>query len=218
MRRWLTLVARRKSDELFVLNLLLVTLGPLTNLALALRLDPTLPSRVGRLVVMGGAVTGQGNTSIPAEFNVAFDPEAADVVFRGFPAFELADWEAVVRHGFPHRDFEAWLGAGDGPDGGPQRMAAAAVAYDYAEFRSLADGDARLISAGSREIAAAAGLTSTGVVGEAFSYQIPAGGTPTAYLATGLPTGLALNPTTGMITGVPLAAGVFDAEIGASKM
>ena len=94
-------------------RLLLVTLGPLTNLALALRLDPTLPSRVGRLVVMGGAVTGQGNTSIPAEFNIAFDPEAADVVFRGFPAFELADWEAVVRHGFLHRDFEGWLGSGD---------------------------------------------------------------------------------------------------------
>ncbi|GAB2497243.1 nucleoside hydrolase [Arenimonas alkanexedens] len=95
-------------------RLLLVTLGPLTNLALALRLDPSLPSRIGRLVVMGGAVTGQGNTSIPAEFNIAFDPEAADVVFRGFPHFELADWEAVVRHGFPHRDFEAWLAAGDG--------------------------------------------------------------------------------------------------------
>ncbi|HEU0154253.1 MAG TPA: nucleoside hydrolase [Arenimonas sp.] len=95
-------------------RLLLVTLGPLTNLALALRLDPTLPARIGRLVVMGGAVTGQGNTSIPAEFNIAFDPEAADVVFRGFPRFELADWEAVVRHGFPHRDFEAWLAAGDG--------------------------------------------------------------------------------------------------------
>jgi len=94
-------------------RLLLVTLGPLTNLALALRLDPELPSRIGRLVVMGGAVTGQGNTSIPAEFNIAFDPEAADVVFRAFPRFELADWEAVLRHGFLHRDFEAWLAAGD---------------------------------------------------------------------------------------------------------
>ncbi len=94
-------------------RLLLVTLGPLTNLALALRLDPALPARIGRLVVMGGAVTGQGNTSVPAEFNIAFDPEAADVVFRAFPRFDLADWEAVVRHGFPHRDFEAWLAAGD---------------------------------------------------------------------------------------------------------
>ena len=95
-------------------RLLLVTLGPLTNLALAVRLDPALPSRIGRLVVMGGAVTGQGNTSLPAEFNIAFDPEAAEVVFRAFPRFELADWEAVLRHGFPHRDFEAWLAAGDG--------------------------------------------------------------------------------------------------------
>jgi purine nucleosidase len=95
-------------------RLLLVMLGPLTNLALAVRLDPDLPRRIGRLVVMGGAVTGQGNTSVPAEFNVAFDPEAAEVVFRAFPRFELADWEAVLRHGFPHRDFEAWLAAGDG--------------------------------------------------------------------------------------------------------
>lgn len=94
-------------------KLLLVTLGPLTNLALALRLDPDLPSRIGRLVVMGGAVTGQGNTSIPAEFNIAFDPEAADIVFQAFPAFDLVDWEAVVRHGFLHTDFDAWLASGD---------------------------------------------------------------------------------------------------------
>ena len=93
--------------------LLLVTLGPLTNLALAVRLDPDLPSRIGRLVVMGGAVTGQGNTSIPAEFNIAFDPEAADVVFRAFPRFELVDWEAVTRHGLQHADVAAWLAAGD---------------------------------------------------------------------------------------------------------
>jgi purine nucleosidase len=64
--------------------------------------------------VMGGAVTGQGNMSVSAEFNIAFDPEAANVVFRAFPRVELADWEAVLRHGFPHREFEAWLAAGDG--------------------------------------------------------------------------------------------------------
>jgi purine nucleosidase len=94
-------------------RLLLVALGPLTNLALALRLDPSLPSRVARLVVMGGAVTGRGNTSVPAEFNIGFDPEAADVVFRGFARLDLVDWEAVLRHGFAHRDFEAWLDRGD---------------------------------------------------------------------------------------------------------
>lgn len=95
-------------------ELLLVTLGPLTNLALALRLDPTLPRRIKRLVVMGGAVTGQGNTLIPTEFNIGFDPEAAKIVFEAFPQFDLADWEVVVRQGLLHRDFEQWLAAGDG--------------------------------------------------------------------------------------------------------
>lgn len=99
-------------------RLLLVALGPLTNLALALKLDPGLPQRVARLVVMGGAVTGHGNASAAAEFNIAFDPEAAQVVFEGFgpgpdgPLIELVDWEAVLRHGFELAGFERWLEAG----------------------------------------------------------------------------------------------------------
>jgi purine nucleosidase len=95
-------------------RLVVVALGPLTNLALAVRLDPALPSRIARLVIMGGAVTGQGNTTVPAEFNIGFDPEAAHVVFEAFPRFELVDWEAVLRHGFAHAAFEGWLAAGDG--------------------------------------------------------------------------------------------------------
>ena len=95
-------------------GLTLVALGPLTNLALALRLDPGLPQRVTRLVVMGGAVTGQGNTGkIPAEFNIGFDPEAAHVVFEAFPSFDLVDWEATLRHAFNDEAFDAWLAAGD---------------------------------------------------------------------------------------------------------
>jgi purine nucleosidase len=90
-----------------------VMLGPLTNLALALRLDPTLPERVPRLVIMGGAVTGRGNTRIPVEFNIGFDPEAAHVVFSAWPRFELVDWEATVRHGIPHVDVDAWMAAAD---------------------------------------------------------------------------------------------------------
>jgi purine nucleosidase len=92
-------------------KLLLVALGPLTNLALALKLDPTLPRRIARLVVMGGAVTAHGNISAAAEFNVAFDPEAAHIVFSAFPRTELADWEAVMAHGFAHERFEGWLRA-----------------------------------------------------------------------------------------------------------
>ena len=95
-------------------ELTLVALGPLTNLALALRLDPALPQRVARLVVMGGAVTGHGNTGkVPAEFNIGFDPEAAHVVFEAFPAFDLVDWEATLRHAFDDAEFDGWLAAGD---------------------------------------------------------------------------------------------------------
>ncbi|WP_240095914.1 nucleoside hydrolase [Thermomonas flagellata] len=92
-------------------RLLLVALGPLTNLALALRLDPSLPQRIARCVVMGGAVTAHGNITPAAEFNIAFDPEAAHVVFGAFPQVELADWEAVLAHGLLHADVERWLAA-----------------------------------------------------------------------------------------------------------
>jgi purine nucleosidase len=95
-------------------QLTLVALGPLTNLALALRLDPSLPQRVARLVVMGGAVTGHGNTGkVPAEFNIGFDPEAAHVVFEAFEQFDLVDWEATLRHAFDDAEFDRWLAAGD---------------------------------------------------------------------------------------------------------
>jgi len=92
-------------------RLLLVALGPLTNLALALKLDPTLPSRVARCVVMGGAVTAHGNITPAAEFNIAFDPEAAHIVFGAFPQIDLADWEATLAHGLPHADVDRWLAA-----------------------------------------------------------------------------------------------------------
>jgi purine nucleosidase len=93
-------------------DLTLVCLGPLTNLAVALLIDPTLPSRVPRLVVMGGAVDGRGNTErIKAEFNIGFDPEAADVVFRRWPRFELVDWEATLAHAIPFERLEGWLAA-----------------------------------------------------------------------------------------------------------
>ena len=98
-------------------RLLLVTLGPLTNVALALKLDPTLPQRVARCVVMGGAVTAHGNISPAAEFNIAFDPEAAHIVFEAFGSMgrgriDLADWEAVLAHGLLHDAVVGWLQAG----------------------------------------------------------------------------------------------------------
>ena len=92
-------------------KLLLVALGPLTNLALALKLDPTLPERIARIVVMGGAVTGHGNITPAAEFNVYFDPEAAHLVFEAFPQIDLADWEGTIAHGLLHDRVVEWLAA-----------------------------------------------------------------------------------------------------------
>ena len=90
-------------------KLVLVALGPLTNVALALKLDPTLPERVARIVVMAGAVTGHGNITPAAEFNVYFDPEAAHIVFEAFPQIDLADWEATLAHGLLHDRVVEWL-------------------------------------------------------------------------------------------------------------
>lgn len=54
--------------------------GPLTNLAVALRIEPNLPSMVRRLSIMGGAFFQAGNESPAAEFNIYVDPEAASIV------------------------------------------------------------------------------------------------------------------------------------------
>lgn len=92
-------------------ELTFVMLGPLTNLALALSIDPDLPKRVPRLLVMGGAVHGRGNVSrVPSEFNVHFDPEAAAIVFERWPQIELVDWQATLAHGIPFTDLLVWLG------------------------------------------------------------------------------------------------------------
>ena len=63
-----------------------VATGPLTNLALALRLEPALPALLRRLVIMGGAFEYRGNTTPVAEWNISVDPEAAREVFAVWSA------------------------------------------------------------------------------------------------------------------------------------
>jgi len=58
----------------------LVPIGPLTNIAMALRKEPRIAERVREVVMMGGSYTG-GNVTAAAEFNVYVDPEAAAIVF-----------------------------------------------------------------------------------------------------------------------------------------
>ncbi len=64
----------------------LCALGPLTNIALALRKAPDIAGRVQEIVLMGGAYFEVGNITPAAEFNIYVDPEAADIVFKsGIP-------------------------------------------------------------------------------------------------------------------------------------
>jgi purine nucleosidase len=79
-------------------ELTLIALGPLTNLALATRLDPTLPDKIARLVVLGGSIRGMGTIVPAAEFNVYADPEAAAVVFDAWPGLTLVAWEPIMDH------------------------------------------------------------------------------------------------------------------------
>jgi purine nucleosidase len=130
--------------------LTLVALAPLTNLALALRLDPKLPARIARLVVMGGAVTGRGNTHlVPVEFNIGFDPEAAHVVFSAWPCLELVDWEAAERHAIAFDRFECLLAADD-----PRARFFAAISRKVRAF-SRARGRAGMIAADALAMAIA---------------------------------------------------------------
>ena len=70
----------------------LVTLGPLTNVALAFAREPGLIANVKRLVIMGGNPCCEGNVTPAAEYNIWVDPEAARMVFRSGAAIELVGW------------------------------------------------------------------------------------------------------------------------------
>jgi purine nucleosidase len=78
-------------------GIVLVTLGPLTNVALAVSKAPEIVANISRCVVMGGAACTVGNVTPAAEYNVWVDPEAARIVFHSGLPIEMAGWE-LARH------------------------------------------------------------------------------------------------------------------------
>ncbi len=73
-------------------GLVLVTLGPLTNVALAVSRKPEIAAKVSRCVVMGGNPCCEGNVTPAAEYNIWVDPEAASIVMRSGLPIELIGW------------------------------------------------------------------------------------------------------------------------------
>jgi purine nucleosidase/non-specific riboncleoside hydrolase len=84
----------------------LLTIGPLTNLALALRHTPGIVGGIGQLTIMGGTVHGRGNVTPAAEFNVFADPEAAAIVFRAQIDTVVVPWEPCLSHFLPGADVD----------------------------------------------------------------------------------------------------------------
>ncbi|WP_022882871.1 nucleoside hydrolase [Gryllotalpicola ginsengisoli] len=78
-------------------RLRVVAIGPLTNLARAIRLDPGFARNVAALYVMGGSVNGRGNITPAAEYNIYVDPEAAAEVFAaGFAELVVVPWDPTT--------------------------------------------------------------------------------------------------------------------------
>lgn len=71
----------------------LVTLGPMTNVAVAISKAPEIVRNVSRCVVMGGAACTVGNITPAAEYNIWCDPEAARMCFRSGLPIEMVGWE-----------------------------------------------------------------------------------------------------------------------------
>lgn len=87
-----------------------VALGPLTNIALALRQEPSLPQLLHRMIFMGGCGNARGNKTRLAEFNVEADPEAAAEVFAAsWPRMEVVSWELTGAVFVPWATFDRLL-------------------------------------------------------------------------------------------------------------
>ena len=115
-----------------VAGLWLVAVGPLTNVALALALDPTLAQRLAGISVMGGGV-GLGNTTPMAEFNFLVDPEAAQRVLQSGARVVVAGLDLTHQFCFGAADAAALRAAAAGRS--PEAQARAAVVADiYAHF------------------------------------------------------------------------------------
>ncbi|XP_029830566.2 inosine-uridine preferring nucleoside hydrolase isoform X2 [Ixodes scapularis] len=93
----------------------LVALGPLSNVALAQRLDPGFLGALKRLVIMGGTFDARGNETAVGEFNFAWDPEAASVVLSEAECeTKLLTFELCLQHTIDWAWYDRWV-SGDSP-------------------------------------------------------------------------------------------------------
>ena len=111
-----------------------LAIGPLTNLAVALELEPRLPELIGTLTIMGGAVWEPGNVSPVAEANVHNDAEAARRVLTAGFDLVLVPLDVTRQHRFDDADGDRFIAAGD-----PLRVALGTMLHRYIDFYETVD-------------------------------------------------------------------------------
>lgn len=117
----------------------ILMIGPLTNLALALRLRPAIVDGIGQLTIMGGTVYGRGNTTPSAEFNIFADPEAAAIVFRAPLDILVAPWESCVTHCLTGDEVDALFA--DLPDDYEKQFSLSLAAHARQTIAGFGGGD-----------------------------------------------------------------------------
>lgn len=89
-------------------KLTIVAVGPLTNLALAMERDPSFEEKVGKIVIMGGALTVPGNMNPWAEANIYHDPLAARKVLRSKAKITLVGLDVTLRTLLTKEQTQKW--------------------------------------------------------------------------------------------------------------
>lgn len=82
----------------------LVCLAPLTNIAIALQIDPSLSKKVKECIVMGGIGQGRGNITPIAEYNMWADPESAKIVFESGMPIKMVGWDISRKYALLEND------------------------------------------------------------------------------------------------------------------
>ena len=101
-----------ESADAYGRDLIVVPTGPLTNLAQAIHDAPRIIDEIGRVVLMGGALTVRGNVSPWAEANISQDPDAADAVFRSGIRATMVGLDVTLRTLLTFRQTARWRALG----------------------------------------------------------------------------------------------------------